>query len=100
MQLTSHSTSPAEVEADWLIVGVWEQEGLSGAPAELDTKMGGVLTRLLDRGDMTGKARELTPVLDTHGVLATSRSGSRLGAQGKNRFRGARWQPRPRPLDP
>src|SRR5438132_5101380 len=70
MQLSSHVISLADVEADWLIVGVWEQEGLSGGLAELDAGAGGLLTRLLERGDLTGKARELTPILDKHGSRA------------------------------
>src|SRR5438477_7644331 len=71
MQLTSRLASLAEVQADWLVVGILEQDDFKGAVAGLDAKLGGALARLLARGDITGKPRELTPILDTHGITAT-----------------------------
>jgi leucyl aminopeptidase len=88
MQLKSQLTSLAEVDADWLIIGVWEQEGLRGALADLDMKVGGVLTRLLDHGDLTGKPRELTPILDAHGILAKRILAVGLGPKAKIDFAG------------
>src|SRR5262249_2571179 len=88
MQMSSHTTSLAEVEADWLIVGVWEQEGLCGALPELDARLGGALTRLVAQGDVTGKARELTPVLDVHGIGAKRILAVGLGPRAKIDFAG------------
>jgi leucyl aminopeptidase len=88
MQITSNATSLIEVNADWLIVGIWELEGLKGGPADLDTKVGGILTRLMDRGDMTGKAKELTPIFDTHGIRATRILVVGLGPRAKIDFAG------------
>jgi leucyl aminopeptidase len=62
MRLTSEMKSLPDVSADWLIVGLWEGEGLSPAAAELDRRMQGTIARLVERGDATGKARELVPL--------------------------------------
>jgi leucyl aminopeptidase len=88
MQLTSQLTPLAEVDADWLIVGIWEHEGLSAVLTDLDARVGGVLTRLLDYGDVTGKAKELTPILDMHGIRATRILALGLGARAKIDFAG------------
>src|SRR5256885_286162 len=45
MPLTAHFGPLFEVQADWLIVGAWEGEAFTGAPAQLDARMGGALTR-------------------------------------------------------
>ncbi len=61
MTLTTKIAALADVDADWLIVGAWENEGHAGA-GDLDGRLGGLLTRLRERGDLSGKARELTVV--------------------------------------
>ncbi len=61
MKLTTQTTPLAEVDADWLIVGAWEGEGSAGV-AELDVHLGHLLARLRERGDISGKAKELTPI--------------------------------------
>lgn len=70
MQLTAQVVALAEVSADYLIVGLWEDEPPSGAAASLDAKLGGVLTRLRQAGDIGGKAGELTHLLDRSGTAA------------------------------
>ena len=59
MRLIAQSLPLHEVEADWLIVGAWEKEAFSGKVADLDTKLGGLLSRLRERGDIAGKPYEL-----------------------------------------
>src|SRR5438094_7190627 len=71
MKLTAQLGAPAEVKADWLIVGAWEDEPLSGAVAALDVKLDGALRRLRDAGDITGKAKEATALLDRAGLAAS-----------------------------
>jgi leucyl aminopeptidase len=88
MQLTSRLRPLAEVEADWLVVGVWEPDELYGALSDLNAKLGGVLGRLVDRGDVTGKAKELTPILDTHGIRARRVLAVGLGPKSKIDFAG------------
>ncbi|MCE9561422.1 MAG: leucyl aminopeptidase [Planctomycetes bacterium] len=64
------SATPATVAADWLVVGVWANESLSGAAATIDTATGGLLTKLRESGDLTGKHLELIPVLNPTGIAA------------------------------
>jgi leucyl aminopeptidase len=70
MKLFVLASALAEVPADWLIVGVWEEEDLSGAIAQLDAKLGGQLTQLRQAGDIAGKPNELTPLLGSKGAAA------------------------------
>jgi leucyl aminopeptidase len=70
MPLSALSTPLPEVQADWLIVYAWQDEAPMGAVAQLDTRLGGTLSRLQQAGDISGKALELTPLLDCHGVAA------------------------------
>jgi leucyl aminopeptidase len=70
MKITTQFTPLAKVESDWLIVCVWEEEPLSGALAELDSRLEGALTRLIKAGDITGKAKETTTLLDKKGIAA------------------------------
>ena len=70
MQITAQFAPLAEVSADYLILGVWEGEAPSGGLASLDARLGGVLGRLRQGGDITGKAGELTHLLDRSGAAA------------------------------
>ncbi len=75
---THHTMTPIEatalpltrVAADWLAVGVWEGEPPSGPAARVDQAAGGLLTRLRDAGDVTGKPLELVPVYGPPGLTA------------------------------
>jgi leucyl aminopeptidase len=88
MKLTSQYTVPAQIEADWLLIGLWEQDGLDSQSAALDARMGGVLKRLLASGDITGKAKELTPLLDVRGISAKRVLAVGLGPKAKIDFAG------------
>lgn len=70
MQLITQFKSLAEVQADWLIVGVWEDAELDGALRKMDHQIGGTLSQLRQAGDVAGKANELTPILGRSGVTA------------------------------
>ena len=59
-----------QVSADWLMVGLWQDEAPTGAVAVLDSQLGGSLGRLRESGDLTGKANELTPLLDRSALTA------------------------------
>src|SRR5438874_2463992 len=87
MKLTTQITPLAEVEADWLIVGAWESEGRSGA-GDLDTRLDGLLSRLRERGDISGKARELTIVHHNRSVKPERILVVGLGPQAKADFAG------------
>jgi leucyl aminopeptidase len=65
------ATDPlARVAADWLAVGVWADEPLSGPAAELDSATGGMVSKLRESGDLTGKHLELLPILNPTGLAA------------------------------
>jgi len=72
MQLTAQFAPLADVQADFLIVGTFEDEAPAGAVAALDARLGGVLARLRQAGDIAGKPNEVTILLDRNGA-ATSR---------------------------
>src|SRR5439155_23219730 len=46
------------------------KEPLGGVLAALDARLDGTLSRLQQTGDITGKANELTSLLDRHGLAA------------------------------
>jgi leucyl aminopeptidase len=70
MELTAQVMPLADVQAEWLIIGVWEKEPLSGAVAALDARLEGTLARLMEAGDVAGKPKELTTLLDRRGIPA------------------------------
>ena len=70
MRLTVQSSPLSEVAADWLVVGLWEKDALPHGVADLDAKLGGLLTKLREQGDIAGKAKELTPLYQCAGIAA------------------------------
>jgi leucyl aminopeptidase len=66
MRLTLQSTPLTQSPADWLIVGIWENEG---SPA-FDAQLGGIIAKLREQGDVVGKAKELTPIYQPAGIAA------------------------------
>jgi leucyl aminopeptidase len=70
MEFTAQLAVPHEVQADWLIVPLWEEEAPRGAAAQLDERLDGLLSRLRQAGDITGKANEGTPLLDVKKIAA------------------------------
>jgi leucyl aminopeptidase len=62
--------SPSRAQADWLAVGVWAEEPLSGPAQDVDGATSGLLTRLREAGDLTGKQLERVPVLGPTGIAA------------------------------
>src|SRR5207249_2747081 len=76
----------ADINADWLVVGLWEKDSPSGAAAHLDTSLGGILTKLRAQGDAVGKAKELTPLYQCAGIAAKRVLLVGLGARDKADF--------------
>ena len=60
MRITLQTSPLAETAADWLLVGHWEKEPLTGPVTELDAKLGNLISKLREQGDSVGKAKELT----------------------------------------
>ncbi|MBM3997626.1 MAG: leucyl aminopeptidase [Planctomycetes bacterium] len=67
MRLTLQSAPFHEIAADWLVIPVWEKEP---PPADWDVKLGGLLAKLAEQGDVAGKAKEMTPIYQPTGVAA------------------------------
>ncbi len=70
MELNTSFDDLAEVTADWLVLGVWKETSLSGPAASLDQKLGGLISRLIEEQDVTGKANEVTPLYECKGIAA------------------------------
>jgi leucyl aminopeptidase len=70
MQINADFTAPAQVQADWLIVPALEDRPLPSPTVAIDTALRGAISRLREAGDITGKANELTPLLDVAGIAA------------------------------
>jgi leucyl aminopeptidase len=70
MDISTSSGSWNEVECNWLIIGLTESTDLAGPLGELDTALGGTVSRLIEAGDLKGKLAELVPLHDAPGVAA------------------------------
>jgi leucyl aminopeptidase len=71
VRISASTLSPAEIEADWLVASLGENEvAHPPALAALDTKLGGIVTTLRERGDFTGKAGELLALHAPAGIKA------------------------------
>ena len=58
------------VSADWLVVGVWEGEPLTGPAEVVDEATGGIVSRLVASGDLSGKPFESVAVYGPPGLAA------------------------------
>ncbi|MSU77587.1 MAG: leucyl aminopeptidase [Gemmataceae bacterium] len=88
MHLSLQSTPLHEIAADWLVVGVWEKDTLSESVAQLDAKLGSLIARLREQGDIVGKAKELTPIYQPTGIAAKRLLVVGLGPRDKADFAG------------
>jgi leucyl aminopeptidase len=70
MNIRFENAAWKDVAADWLVVPVTEGAELADWLHGLDEAAGGLVRRLQERGDLTGKAGDLCPVLSTTGVAA------------------------------
>ncbi len=86
MRFTTEAAPLADVKADWLVVGLWENEDLSGAAAALDARLERAISRRCERGDATGKANELVPLYQCPGIAAERVLLVGLGAREKADF--------------
>jgi leucyl aminopeptidase len=70
MEIRAIQTPPAQVEAEVVVVGVFAEGEPAAAVGEIDQASGGLLRRLIDRGEITGKPYETTVLLAPAGVTA------------------------------
>lgn len=70
MKFSSVNSTPSETAASWLLVATTESETFSPTLQLLDETLDGGLTRLRERGDLLGKAGELTILPDVPQLAA------------------------------
>jgi leucyl aminopeptidase len=70
LRFTTESVLPQDVSADWLVVGVWENESPAGAGAALDARLDRAIAKLIERGDFQGKSKETATLYEPRGVKA------------------------------
>jgi leucyl aminopeptidase len=72
MRVEIQAGSPESVESDVLAAPLLAAEGLTGPVVELNGRLGGLLTRLSDQGELTGKLKT-APLVHVDGELKASR---------------------------
>ncbi len=70
MPVSATSVSVTQLEADAVVVAVYADSPPAGAAAELDKATGGLLSRLIERKEISGKKNEITTILGPAGVKA------------------------------
>lgn len=70
MKLSATDDSLTKVQADAVVIGVYENEPFSGAAAEFDEASGGQLSRLKESKDITGKSAETVTLLTPSGIAS------------------------------
>jgi leucyl aminopeptidase len=92
MQFDVWSKGLTTLEADCLVVGIFEDAELSDEAQTLDAATGGKLARIVGRGDFPGRAGETLLIPDLDGVKATRVLLTGLGSRksfGRKAFRKA-----------
>ncbi|KRG79468.1 cytosol aminopeptidase [Stenotrophomonas ginsengisoli] len=70
LQFTLNTVAASTVDADCVVVGIHTNGGLTPSASAVDNASNGALTRLVQRGDLTGKAGSTTVLHDVAGVTA------------------------------
>ena len=70
IRLTSSSQPLETIDADWLVLGYWEDAAPSPALRALDEKLGGFIGRLRSANDFQAKTNELLPLHQPLGIKA------------------------------
>ena len=70
MEIKRIDTPLATTDADAVVVGVFAGDALAGAAADADRATGGLLAKLIERKEITGKKYETVSLLAPPGVAA------------------------------
>jgi leucyl aminopeptidase len=70
MKVSAIQNSVVQAEADAVVVGVFADRPLETSAREVDRASGGLLSRLIESKDLTGKLHELLPLWGVGGVRA------------------------------
>lgn len=63
--------SPVELDVNWLIVTIAEEDKFHPQLQKIDEALDGQLTRLKENGDLTGKSGSVVKILDAKGLAAS-----------------------------
>ncbi|MBD3675427.1 MAG: leucyl aminopeptidase [Planctomycetaceae bacterium] len=63
--------SPVELDVNWLIVTIAEEDNFHPQLQKIDDALNGQLTRLKENGDLTGKSGSVVKILDAEGIAAS-----------------------------
>lgn len=83
MHVTRTQTDVTAAMVEAVVVGAFSDAGPAGAAGEVDRAAGGLVGRLVERKEITGKAYELTPLWSAAGVAAPLVLVVGLGEQAK-----------------
>ncbi|MCE9525298.1 MAG: hypothetical protein K8R36_04505, partial [Planctomycetales bacterium] len=70
MPVSATSIPLTILEADAVVVGIYADSSPAGSAAELDKATGGLLTKLIERKEISGKKNEITTILGPAGIKA------------------------------
>jgi leucyl aminopeptidase len=74
LSIRIETTSPADFASPLLVLQQFERDGLGGdVAAELDRRLGGAITRLLERGDFEGRKDETALLYPREGEVGAER---------------------------
>lgn len=71
MEIRRAHAAWTQIEADWLVVPVAEPVEISGQLSQLDQALGGLISRLKDAGDLTGKLASTVSLRGLTGISAS-----------------------------
>ncbi|HZZ70899.1 MAG TPA: leucyl aminopeptidase [Pirellulales bacterium] len=83
MKITAPKKPIAELAADVVVLGLYENGPLSAAATEFNRATGGLLERLLGRDDVSGKRYQMTTLLAPPGIAAPQAILIGLGERAK-----------------
>ncbi|WP_058833736.1 leucyl aminopeptidase [Luteimonas abyssi] len=83
LEFTLNQHAPATVETGCIVVGLFADKRLSPAAQALDAASGGRLAKLVERGDLAGRAGQVAMLHDLDGVTAPRVLVVGLGEAGK-----------------
>ena len=70
MKIEPTALSPIQLEADAVVMGVYEDTALPAATAVVDEALGGAISRLRENDEVSAKRYELTSLLAPQGIAA------------------------------
>lgn len=83
MQIQSTSTPITQIEADAVVVGVFDDKQLGPSAQAIDAATGGQVTKLIEAKEFSGKPYELLPLLAPTGLTAKQAVVVGLGDKSK-----------------